>query len=291
MAKVKITGHASGSGVITVTAPNTSTDRTITLPDATATIATTTDVAARLPSITDGGNATAITIDSSETVTLNALGGNSYSDAASKVLKTAGTQHTILSVETSSTGGHNAALELESNGNPVVIGTSGDDKMFFQTNAATGMVIDNTGAVTKPLQPAFLAQIGSTQSNISINGEVTILFSTEIFDQNADFNTGNYTFTAPVTGKYQFNVHMRLDNMDTSAHYYHMYFKTSNRIYYAIIDALFTADPQYYTMQLSVLADMDANDTAIVRIYAAGGNSQMDIAAGADSHFSGYLVC
>ena len=41
MAKVKITGHASGSGVLTVTAPNTSTDRTITLPDATATIATT----------------------------------------------------------------------------------------------------------------------------------------------------------------------------------------------------------------------------------------------------------
>jgi len=72
MAKVKITGHASGSGVLTVTAPNTSTDRTITLPDATATIATTTDVAARLPSITDGGNATAITIDSSEQVGIGA---------------------------------------------------------------------------------------------------------------------------------------------------------------------------------------------------------------------------
>ena len=38
MAKVKIQGHASGSGVITVTAPNTSTDRTITLPDSTGTI-------------------------------------------------------------------------------------------------------------------------------------------------------------------------------------------------------------------------------------------------------------
>tara|TARA_R100000544_G_C2208333_1_gene50533 strand:- start:136 stop:888 length:753 start_codon:yes stop_codon:yes gene_type:complete len=38
MAKVKITGHASGSGVITVTAPNTSTDRTITLPDADVTL-------------------------------------------------------------------------------------------------------------------------------------------------------------------------------------------------------------------------------------------------------------
>jgi len=35
MAKVKIQGHASGTGILTVTAPNTSTDRTITLPDAT----------------------------------------------------------------------------------------------------------------------------------------------------------------------------------------------------------------------------------------------------------------
>jgi len=38
MSKVKITGHASGTGVLTVTAPNTSTDRTITLPDATGTL-------------------------------------------------------------------------------------------------------------------------------------------------------------------------------------------------------------------------------------------------------------
>jgi hypothetical protein len=43
MAKVKIQGHASGTGVITLTAPNTSTDRTITLPDATGTLATTAD--------------------------------------------------------------------------------------------------------------------------------------------------------------------------------------------------------------------------------------------------------
>jgi hypothetical protein len=40
MAKVKIQGHASGTGILTVTAPNTSTDRTITLPDATGTLLT-----------------------------------------------------------------------------------------------------------------------------------------------------------------------------------------------------------------------------------------------------------
>jgi len=38
MAKVKIQGNASGTGVLTVTAPNTSTDRVITLPDGTGTL-------------------------------------------------------------------------------------------------------------------------------------------------------------------------------------------------------------------------------------------------------------
>ena len=38
MSKIKLTGNASGTGVLTVTAPNTSTDRTITLPDATGTL-------------------------------------------------------------------------------------------------------------------------------------------------------------------------------------------------------------------------------------------------------------
>lgn len=33
MSKVKIQGNASGTGVVTLTAPNTNTDRTITLPD------------------------------------------------------------------------------------------------------------------------------------------------------------------------------------------------------------------------------------------------------------------
>ena len=61
MAKVKIQGHASGTGVLTVTAPNTSTDRTITLPDETGTLSVGS-------SIDDNGNATAITIDSSENV-------------------------------------------------------------------------------------------------------------------------------------------------------------------------------------------------------------------------------
>ncbi len=62
MAKVKIQGHASGTGVITLTAPNTSTDRTVTLPDEDITLGGGVD------GIVSNADATAITINSSENV-------------------------------------------------------------------------------------------------------------------------------------------------------------------------------------------------------------------------------
>jgi len=61
MSKIKLTGNASGTGVLTVTAPNTDENRTITLPDETGTVALGVG-------IDDNADATAITIDSSENV-------------------------------------------------------------------------------------------------------------------------------------------------------------------------------------------------------------------------------
>ena len=75
MAKVKITGHASGTGILTVTAPNTSTDRTITLPDATGTLATTADITS-LAGIDDQSSSN----DDQLTITDNAVVVNEDSD-------------------------------------------------------------------------------------------------------------------------------------------------------------------------------------------------------------------
>jgi hypothetical protein len=73
MAKVKIQGNASGTGTVTLTAPNTNLDRTITLPDSTGTVLMTDGDGSNLTNVgVDGivstANATAITIDSSERV-------------------------------------------------------------------------------------------------------------------------------------------------------------------------------------------------------------------------------
>ena len=54
MSKVKIQGNASGTGVLTITAPNTSTDRTITLPDATGTLLNSDGSGANLTSLPNG---------------------------------------------------------------------------------------------------------------------------------------------------------------------------------------------------------------------------------------------
>ena len=96
----------------------------------------------------------------------------------------------------------------------------------------TGMTISANDEITMPSQPAFLATVGSQQNNLTNDGNLqTVTFSSEVFDQNSDFNTSNYTFTAPVTGKYIFNLLLYLLSIDTGATYYSTRVITSNRTY------------------------------------------------------------
>ena len=158
----------------------------------------------------------------------------------------------------------------------------------FRQDTVESMRIDATGAVTMPLQPAFLAQPASQQANLALNTTHTIVFGTERFDQNADFASN--TFTAPVTGKYQLNVNLYLTNLDLDVSYYQFELQTSNRIYYFIQGTTgFDADVNFQQLSLCILADMDASDTAIVRIPVLNaGAAQLDVGTG--SSFSGYLV-
>ena len=153
-----------------------------------------------------------------------------------------------------------------------------------------GIKVSSIGAVTKPYQPAFLAKLSSQQANIAINTVVTLLFATEVFDQNADYDNSTYTFTAPVTGRYQLNVNVLVTSIDYDAGYYQVQLTTSNRIYYHTFDPDFGGkDYTYFNQDFSVLADMDASDTVKVNIYQANGAAQTDIDA--VSTFSGFLVC
>jgi len=171
--------------------------------------------------------------------------------------------------------------------NQVGVGAIGNNLTLI-AGGDNRLSIDSTGAVTMPAQPAFLVR-NSTQNNIAVNTVTTLNFSNEIFDQNADFNPSNYTFTAPVTGKYQLNLVTYLNGIDTSASYIQVRIVTSNRHIQNIIDPNFASDLSYYSESLAALFDMDAGDTAFVEVFQSGGSTQLD--AQAVCYFSGYLAC
>ena len=183
------------------------------------------------------------------------------------------------------------SLFMGAGNSSVSIGSTTSDPVTFLTNNTEKMRIDANGHVTMPYQSAFSAKITSQQSNIATSPTVvTVLFATELYDQNSDFNTSTYTFTAPVTGRYQLNVLILAISVDSAATYYQTQLTTSNRTYYHTHDPRgYSQDLTYHNLNTSILADMDANDTAIVKIYQSSGTQQTDLDA--ESYFTGHLVC
>jgi len=168
------------------------------------------------------------------------------------------------------------------------------DSFSFQTAATEAMAISSIGAVTKPLQPAFLATVSTTQSNIA-DGHVQIVADNEIFDQNADYNTSNYTFTAPVTGKYSFQVNITVSDLAINYQWVYCYIGTSNRTcFVSTIDPRSLATAGAYSLGGAILVDMDANDTALLYFRSsAHGDNTVDIVSNTsnpETYFSGYLV-
>ena len=161
------------------------------------------------------------------------------------------------------------------------------DLRFATGGTTERMRIDATGAVTMPHQPAFLVAPSGAQSNITVGNEVTVVFGTEIFDQNADFASNQ--FTAPVTGRYQLNLTLYINAIDSASDYYHIKIWTSNRIYSSVIDpGVLASDPVYWNIPIAVLADMDLGDIAKVTIKQNNGTAQTDIIN--ETTFSGHLV-
>jgi hypothetical protein len=177
-------------------------------------------------------------------------------------------------------------------GNGLAIATQDSNPIRFATNNTERMRIDASGAVTMPYQPAFMAtKVSGEQANITPSTTTTVSFPSEVFDNNADYNNGTATFTAPVTGKYHFNINIRTHQIDTSPAYYHIHLRTSNRTYGLDLKSMkFASDPTYWTFNSSVLVDMDAGDTAYVTFYQHGGSTQVDLQGSVDSQFCGFLV-
>jgi len=187
--------------------------------------------------------------------------------------------------------GTNAIIRFSggSTKDPIIYRAGSNDNFSFGhtdgANTSTGLVISNVGEVTQPLQPSFLTQNSNTANATGDGTAVAVTFATEIFDQGSDFATN--TFTAPVTGRYQLNTTVYLNQIDGNSVVY-LTLITSNRTYYSK-NAPVRASDTNTSISQSVLADMDANDTATVTITGSGGTKVWDI-DGNGTYFSGSLI-
>ena len=163
-----------------------------------------------------------------------------------------------------------------------------DDDLKIGLGSAVGttshMVFDETGAITKPLQPAFYAGLAASV-NPGTASDYNPIFNTEIFDNNADYNTTNYTFTAPVTGRYLLVSAIRGYGVSTSFSFAHT-IVSSNRNYTNNVGRFYSDE---YNTVVVALADMDASDTAIILTNSSDASHYLS--GGTYTYFHGHFVC
>ena len=148
--------------------------------------------------------------------------------------------------------------------------------------------------MTKPLQPAFLANKSGASNNVTGGGTGYDFASfTEVYDQNADFNASTGVFTAPVTGRYLFQALFAFYTVDSNHTLARLYINASNQNYYIATVSPYgmkgaSGDGYFYVMG-GCMHDLDAADTVIMTATIFNGSDTSD--AQPASWFSGHLVC
>ena len=214
--------------------------------------------------------------------------GNLGTDGQILLSSGAGTSATF---ETVSVGG-DLSFGGDTFGADKVIGSNDSYALSFETNNTIAMTINTDGSINSPVQPTFLATHTSAQLNMTVSQENTITFDTEVFDIGGNF--ASHTFTAPVTGKYLFSYCMLIAQLDHDATYYaHTRVKTSNGDYSLNMSEqnMFEAQPELWPFRCSVVAEMDASDTAYVTFVNSGPGASQEDVYGTDPQYTWFSGC
>ena len=170
-----------------------------------------------------------------------------------------------------------------------------NDSLDFYTGGTEHMSIDSSGAVTKPLQPACMFQLDSSDTNTTGDGTTVQVGSTdgaftEIFDVNGDLGA-TASFTAPVTGYYQVSGSISLRSLGAAHDDLQVHCVASNRTYTVRIKPADIADAYAASVVFpySCLLDMDVNDTVYLTYRVRGGTKVVD--PGDEGKHTIYLVC
>ena len=145
------------------------------------------------------------------------------------------------------------------------------------TSSGDMLQIDTTGRVTTPNQPYFYA--GGTNNGFVNNNKIP--FNSAAHNIGNHYNTSNYTFTAPVTGKYLFTCSVL--NYPGTQSGGEIFFSVNGSTTYSPLARWYTITQQE-SLTLSAIKLLNANDTLTVR-----GTLDAYVTSG-HGHFSGMLL-
>lgn len=158
------------------------------------------------------------------------------------------------------------------------------------TNGNTALTVDTSGRILTPANPKFSVYLATSSSNTDFTSGGNVPFDT------IDFNVGSCvaissnvaTFTAPITGYYQFNLMVSFGNIG-AASYYSTYLvkngESAGNVTYRLIES--PATGIYQTGSTSALLYLTANQTVNPTI-AINGDSSVQVRLG--TRFNGFLV-
>lgn len=257
MSRISLTPNASGTGTFTIAAPNSDTDRTLTLPDTTGTVLTS---AGGTMSGTYGFGGF-VSLQTSDVNGYPRINGSSASAQLGLFRSSGGTE-----------GG-------------MYVGGDGGQFSVWSSDFQRRLNVSQAGIVTMPYQPAFVAY----NAPASLVAGSTIVWSSTALNRGSVYNTSNGRFTAPVSGLYQFFASVRVESGIANTSYHRLTFlHNGSQIQWSLSRLNFHLNGYFSHASNDQVVAMSAGDYVEVKFES----SPSPITTGAPNEhiFYGYLI-
>lgn len=156
-------------------------------------------------------------------------------------------------------------------------------------NSAERLLIDSSGRVTLPYQPAFYAWMNNSTYNFT--GGSALVFNTTRFNVGSHYNTSNGRFTAPVAGVYIFTATVANDPDGAIEGKYFSFYRSGSRIDGRdISEAEIGSQTTHYEQHATWIAQLNAGDYIEIVPSASGTFSNGSDGSAYRNQFSGYFL-
>lgn len=187
-----------------------------------------------------------------------------------------------LEIDYSSPGYSGSLVSGGPTGESGSITTTGAYPLTLGTNNTARLIVDSSGRITTPNQPAFRVKPDATYNNIAQGAGVP--FKTIEFDKNNNYNTTTSRFTAPVAGVYFFTAAVYvMTNVTVQA----SLSMNKNGSFFAVGELHnISGNLGYGMLTVACCTELAVNDYVDLSMRVGQGH----LNSGFNNYFSGFLV-